>query len=88
MSDKTYNGWANYATWRVNLELFNGFDASETTCDTAYELMHYMRDRAYDMLDACPDVTIYGWASSFLKDVDWMELARHHFEETRVESCE
>ena len=24
MSDKTYNGWTNYATWRVNLEMFDG----------------------------------------------------------------
>jgi len=24
MSDKTYNGWTNYATWRVNLEVFDG----------------------------------------------------------------
>ena len=23
-TDNTYNGWTNYATWRVNLELFDG----------------------------------------------------------------
>ena len=21
-----YNGWTNYETWRVNLEIFDGFD--------------------------------------------------------------
>ena len=26
MTDKTYNGWTNYATWRVNLEVFDGGD--------------------------------------------------------------
>ena len=26
MNDKTYNGWTNYATWRVNLEIFDGMD--------------------------------------------------------------
>ena len=26
MKDTTYNGWTNYATWRVNLELFDGSD--------------------------------------------------------------
>ena len=23
-NDTTYNGWTNYATWRVNLELLDG----------------------------------------------------------------
>ena len=23
-TDNTYNGWSNYATWRVNLEIFDG----------------------------------------------------------------
>ena len=26
MTDKTYNGWTNYATWRVMLEMFDGID--------------------------------------------------------------
>ena len=26
MSNTTYNGWTNYATWRVNLEVFDGMD--------------------------------------------------------------
>ena len=25
-----YNGWTNYATWRVNLEFFDGDDVSYT----------------------------------------------------------
>ena len=29
MSDKTYNGWSNYATWRINLEIFDDLDISE-----------------------------------------------------------
>jgi len=24
MTDTTYNGWSNYATWRINLEIFDG----------------------------------------------------------------
>ena len=26
MKNDTYNGWTNYATWRVNLEIFDGLD--------------------------------------------------------------
>jgi len=29
MNDKTYNGWSNYATWRINLEIFDSLDLSE-----------------------------------------------------------
>ena len=24
MKKETYNGWTNYATWRINLEIFDG----------------------------------------------------------------
>ena len=26
MTATTYNGWTNYETWRVNLEIFDGYD--------------------------------------------------------------
>ena len=29
MTDKTYNGWTNYATWRVNLEIFDGASCND-----------------------------------------------------------
>lgn len=29
-NDNTYNGWTNYATWRVTLECFDGWDISST----------------------------------------------------------
>ena len=25
----TYNGWTNFETWRINLEMFDGFDVSD-----------------------------------------------------------
>jgi len=28
--ENTYNGWTNYETWRVNLELFDGWDIMST----------------------------------------------------------
>ena len=30
MTDTKYNGWTNYATWRVNLEMFDGFEPDGT----------------------------------------------------------
>ena len=41
MTDTTYNGWTNYATWRVNLEIFDGMsprDVTNTRDVEAYEL--------------------------------------------------
>ena len=29
-NQNTYNGWTNYATWRVNLECFDGWDIDST----------------------------------------------------------
>ena len=33
MTDQKYNGWANYETWRVNLELFDGYDPDGSPVD-------------------------------------------------------
>jgi hypothetical protein len=36
-----YNGWTNYETWRVNLEIFDGFDMDDvlpSTIDNPYDL--------------------------------------------------
>jgi len=37
MTTTTYNGWTNYATWRVNLELFDNFITDGYPTNT-YEL--------------------------------------------------
>ncbi len=29
MNNLTHNGWTNYATWRVNLEIFDSLDLAE-----------------------------------------------------------
>jgi len=39
----TYNGWTNYVTWRVNLEIFDGMDPRE---------MEWHRLDAYDLGEA------------------------------------
>jgi hypothetical protein len=49
MNDKTHNGWRNYATWRVNLEIFDGLDPRE---------MGWSRLDQYDLAAALKDYTI------------------------------
>ena len=55
MSDKTYNGWTNYATWRVNLEIFDGWDVNDLDSLTMGDntnlhdqLKDYVQDLIYE----------------------------------------
>jgi hypothetical protein len=92
MTDTKYNGWANYATWRVNLEIFDGFDytengfhglSKEDTSDI-YDLGTYLKDYAEDLIfDARRDESnyAYDYARAFLADVNWFEIATHMVDE-------
>jgi hypothetical protein len=72
MSDKTYNGWTNYATWRVHLEIFDDMQVDDPV------FWHDLRDHAEQLID---DYSVPGlardYAQAFLSDVDWREIARH-----------
>ena len=86
-TDKTYNGWTNYATWRVNLEVFDGLDIREDfdgNIPDLYDLSQWAKDYARDVVFNSPDDTgggiAQGWALAFLDDVDWSSIARHLIE--------
>ena len=47
MSDTKYNGWTNYATWRVDLEVFDGVNPNDFfTWDDVYDLSKQIKDWA------------------------------------------
>lgn len=78
----TYNGWTNYATWRVNLEIFDGMsprDVTDTRDVEAYELGQAMKEYAEEMLSG--DSLAVSYALAFLSDVNWTEIATHKIEE-------
>lgn len=82
MTDSTYNGWTNYATWRVNLEIFDGMSPSDLTNDDvidAYEMGKIMREYAEEMLSG--DSLAVSYALAFMADVNWYEIAQHKIEE-------
>jgi hypothetical protein len=96
MNDKTYNGWTNYATWRVNLEVFDGWDYTEngfhglSTEDKSdvYDLAEYLKDFAEEIIfEGCsyderrPDNLVADYARAFLSDVNWHEIATHMIED-------
>ncbi len=84
MKKKTYNGWANYETWRVNLELFDG-DAEAWRLDDVNPNM--MREFAEELIEQSTDKGIgRDYALAFLQNVDWQEIAEfYQAEETCVD---
>jgi hypothetical protein len=83
MEKTTYNGWMNYATWRVNLEIFDSmepedFDIKDEDLGSAdvYELAQAMKDYAEQMIEqGSQDGLAKDYALAFLGDVNWYEIA-------------
>lgn len=78
-----YNGWTNYATWRVNLEMIDGLDPSDLMIDETdpYYLGQYLKEWCMDALEAetnGKDLSlVMSYAMAFLADVNWREIAQH-----------
>ena len=93
MNDKEYNGWTNYATWRVNLEIFDGFDPSDYysdfDADDTYGLSKCLEDYADQVLFEC--ATVEGlaadYARAFLSDDNWYEIAAHMLDDIKAEAA-
>jgi hypothetical protein len=89
MSDKTYNGWTNYATWRVNLEIFDGVDLKNIcmfykASPNAYDISQQLKDYAEEIIfldshigNKTPSSLLEDYARAFLEDVNWKEIAEH-----------
>lgn len=86
MTDKTYNGWTNYATWRINLEIFDGVTLEDmnTVEVDPYQLKDYLQEYAEEIvfLDShiggkTPSSLMEDYARAFLSDVNWYEIAEH-----------
>ena len=84
MTDTTYNGWTNYATWRVNLEIFDGMsprDVTNTRDVEAYELGQAMKELAELIMEDRATGLALDYALAFMADVNWYEIAQHKIEE-------
>lgn len=73
--NETHNGWTNYATWRVNLEMFDNSPwRYELPKDiTPEQCQEMVEDFIYDSADNL----VQGWAMAFLSEVNWHEIAEH-----------
>jgi hypothetical protein len=92
MSDNKYNGWTNYSTWRVQLEVVDGlepehFDLEEgepMTLVDVHELADAMQSYAEEIIfsecrydERRPTSLVEDYARAFLSDVNWYEIALH-----------
>jgi hypothetical protein len=82
MSDD-YNGWTNYATWRVRLEMFDGYDGASDNDLDAYDLGQSLREMALETVAAQASGLALDYAEAFLADVNWYEIAEHMIEDWR-----
>lgn len=85
MNTQEYNGWSNYATWKVNLEMVDGIDWSDyikngTTFKDYTYLAEYIKDTVDNALDNenldNQSPTLYNYAQCFLNDVNFNEIAK------------
>lgn len=71
-----YNGWTNYATWRVNLEMFDGMQSDD------YEWMRHADSLKVYAEQTIEETSSEGltrdYALAFLSDVNWYEIAQHY----------
>ena len=88
--EKGYNGWTNYETWKVNLEVIDGYDVtdilSDMGADSREELVEGLAAHFEDFVDAIAmPVGINGFAadivSSFLHKVNFEEIAEHYVDD-------
>ena len=88
MTDNKYHGWTNYATWRVNLEMFDcttfedfageGADPSQAcVVHFAETLKQHVEDQIYD---TAGEGIAADYALAFVADVNWREIAHHMIE--------
>ena len=76
MNEK-YNGWTNYATWRVNLEVFDDdscYEFFDLTQD-AYDLGQDLKSHVEDHIEETSEGLAQAYALAFLSEVNWYEIA-------------
>jgi len=83
-----YNGWANYETWRVNLEMLDGMTLegfgyriyntdADSIADVVNDLKMHLKEYVWDIVSQDAKGFALDLAESFLSKVDWEEIAEH-----------
>jgi hypothetical protein len=90
-----YNGWTNYETWRVNLEILDGMtlghfgftpDCLDTDDYSAVEKFAGVLEMyVCEIIEQDATGFALDLARSFLAHVDWVQIAEHMLEDAKQE---
>lgn len=89
-NNKKYNGWKNYATWRVALEVFDGSGQQwyDDFGKDVYVMSQGMMEYAESVIELEGDGLALDYALAFLGQVDFYEIAQHVVDEYHHFGCE
>ena len=74
MSEK-HNGWSNYATWRINLEVIDGIEFEVKMCAaTIQEIIEDVVFSQYELGNGSHLIEDY--ARAFVSEVNFYEIAQ------------
>jgi hypothetical protein len=75
---QTYNGWTNYATWRIALEWFDDYNPNRWETDVynlSKECQSYVEETLEEM--TVQSILVLDYALAFTSEVNWYEIAQH-----------
>ena len=83
--NKEYNGWTNYATWRINLEIIDGIEIDTITC--AEYIKEYVEDVVFSQYElGNGSHLIEDYARAFVSEVNFYEIAQRINEELELQT--
>ena len=83
--NKKYNGWTNYATWRINLEIIDGIEIDTITC--AEYIKEYIEDVVFSQYElGNGSHLIEDYARAFVSEVNFYEIAQSINEELELQT--
>ena len=80
--NKNYNGWTNYATWRVNLEILGDIEFEEQVS------ADYLKDLTEECVfeGGATQRIADDYAQAFLSDVNYYEIANHINDDIKLQA--
>ncbi len=80
-----YNGWTNYATWRINLEIIDGIEIDTIIC--AEYIEEYIEDVVFGQYElGNGSHLVEDYARAFVSEVNFYEIAQSINEELELQS--
>ncbi len=80
-----YNGWSNYATFRVHNDILNHHQWDDSESITIEYLKDLVNNAVFENSSVRTSALVSEYARRFLKDVDWEELVETYNYDRKAE---